>query len=188
MKIEQLKSIATSTTKNKKEIDLINNRVDLFFPFISKYMAMFDIIGILRESAFIAQILWESGKLRYTKEIASGNAYDTRTDLGNTPQVDGDGAKYKGRGLIQITGTSNYKAISLAFGEDFINHPELLEQPKNATKSACWWWKNHGLNELADLGKILTITKRINGGITGLTGRTLLYNNALNILKENETN
>lgn len=172
MTLEQLKQIASSAA---------HDRVELFFPYISKYMKMFEIIGRLREAAFIAQILWESGNLRYTKEIASGIAYEGRKDLGNNDK--GDGVKYKGRGLIQITGEANYKGLSIAFGEDFISFPELLELPKDATKSAAWWFLNHGLNKLADESNFRLITKRINGGYNGLAGRTLLYEKALSILE-----
>lgn len=158
-------------------------RVDLFFPYLSKYMIMFDVVGKLREAAFLGQVLWESGNLRYTKEIASGIAYEGRKDLGNTHK--GDGVKFKGRGLIQITGESNYKELSDIFGEDFINHPELLETPRFACKSAAWFFKRHGLNELADKSMFNLITKRINGGYNGLAGRTLIYEKALKVLVEN---
>jgi len=84
--------------------------------------------------------------LNYNKEIASGAAYEYRKDLGNI--YPGDGVKFKGRGLIQITGRSNYTAAAKALGIDCINHPELLEQPEWAVKSACWWWENKGLNEI----------------------------------------
>jgi putative chitinase len=172
MTLEQFQQITTAKP----------DRVNLFYPYLSKYMQLFGISGRLREAAFLGQVLWESGQLRYTKEIASGNEYDTRTDLGNTSQIDGDGAKYKGRGLIQITGTSNYKEISTIFGEDFINHPELLETPRFACKSAAWWFNHHGLNELADQQNFNRITKIVNGGYNGLAGRTLIYEKALNIL------
>ena len=167
---DQLQEITTASQQ----------RVDLFYPYLSKYMTMFDVVGKLRESAFLGQVLWESGNLRYTKEIASGIEYEGRKDLGDTHP--GDGVKYKGRGLIQITGESNYKEISNVFGEDFINHPELLETPRFACKSAAWWFKHHGLNELADKGNFRAITKIVNGGYNGLAGRTLIYEKALKVL------
>ena len=97
-------------------------------------------------AAFIAQIGHESGQLRYVEELASGKAYEGRKDLGNT-QV-GDGVRFKGRGLIQITGRANYTQLSKDLGEDFIKHPELLSTPKYAVQSACWFWNKNKLNDL----------------------------------------
>ncbi len=138
-----------------------------------------------RQAAFIAQILHESACFRYTKEIASGAAYDTgqlAVRLGNTPQKDGDGEKYKGRGDIMITGFANYKAVSKGLDVDFITHPELLEQPKYAVQSACWWWTTHGLNALADKGDFQGITKKIDGGYNGYLDRVMYYKRALAVL------
>lgn len=149
----------------------------IYLPLLIKYMTQYEINTKLRISAFIAQIGHESGSLVYTKELASGDAYEGRKDLGNVQK--GDGRKYKGRGLIQITGRNNYSSISSAFGIDFLSNPELLEQPEYAVKSACWWWKTHGLNELSDRGEFLKITKVINGGTNGLLDRQSIYNRAL---------
>jgi putative chitinase len=113
----------------------------------NKYMSQFGITTDKQIAAFFAQIGTESGQLKYAKEIASGSAYEGRKDLGNTQP--GDGVRFKGRGLIQITGRSNYEKASKALGADFINQPELLEQPEWAVKSACWWWANAGLNKIA---------------------------------------
>ncbi|CAI8794283.1 putative chitinase [Pseudomonas chlororaphis] len=113
--------------------------------------------------------------------------YDTGTlaaRLGNTPEVDGDGQKYRGRGLIQVTGRANYQACSEAlFGDSrLLNTPELLENPVYAALSAGWFWQRAGLNSLADKGDFLTITKRINGGTNGLVDREALYERALKVL------
>jgi putative chitinase len=118
-----------------------------YLPWLNKYMPQYGIISDKQVAAFFAQIGTESGQLKYNKEIASGSAYEGRRDLGNSNP--GDGVKYKGRGLIQITGRSNYEKACKALGADFINHPELLEQPEFAVKSACWWWSNAGLNKVA---------------------------------------
>jgi putative chitinase len=171
MTLEQFKKIAVNATQAN---------IILFYPYLVKYMAMFDIVGVLRESAFIANALWESGNLKYTEEIASGKAYEGRKDLGNLHP--GDGVKYKGHGIFQITGEDNHRELSIFFGEDFVNHPELLEEPRNATKSACWWFKHHGLNELADQRRFNKIVSTINGGYKGLAGRTLIYEKALTVL------
>ena len=85
----------------------------------------------------------------------------------------GDGYKYRGRGLIQITGRANYMAYtnSPRCKGDIITHPELLEKPLGAVKSAMWFWKEHGLNELADKDSVLAVTGEINGGTNGLESR-----------------
>lgn len=154
-----------------------SNRVK-YLDFLNKYMEFYEINTPIRKKMFLAQIGHESGQLRYCEEIASGEAYDTGNlakRLGNTPEKDGDGQKYKGRGLIQITGQGNYEEISKAFGIDFLSNPTLLSSPEYAVKSACWWWNKHGLNELSDKGDVRVITKRINGGYNGLADRTHLF-------------
>jgi putative chitinase len=120
-----------------------------------------------RQAAFLAQVAHESGELRYTEEIASGQAYEGRADLGNTEP--GDGRKFKGRGLMQVTGRANYGDCSLALYGDarLLDEPELLEQPWGACQAAAWFWQAHGLSLLADAGKFESITRVINGGLTG---------------------
>jgi len=118
-----------------------------YIPYLNRYMPEYGIKTDKQIAAFFAQIGHESAHLNYSKEIASGAAYEGRKDLGNI--YPGDGVKFKGRGLIQITGRSNYTAAAKALGIDCVNHPELLEQPEWAVKSACWWWANAGLNKIA---------------------------------------
>jgi putative chitinase len=89
--------------------------------------------------------------------------------MGNTE--DGDGAKYIGRGLIQLTGKDNYKAFGDAIGEDLLANPELVQEPRYAALSAGWFWNKRGLNALADVMDIATMTKRINGGSIGIDDR-----------------
>ncbi len=105
-------------------------------------------------------------------------AYGNR--MGNT--APGDGWKYRGRGLIQITGKNNYQACGEALGLDLIAQPELLEKPQHACMSAAWFWATNGLNTLADAGKFDAITQRINGGQTGAADRLVLYVRALKVL------
>ena len=157
-------------------------RVDKYLPLLNKYMSEYKITGVYRESAFIAQILHESGKFFYTQEIASGKAYEFRKELGNTSA--GDGVKYKGRGFLQITGKFNYQKISKSLGIDFVNKPELLCLPAYCVESACWMWVNMGLNILADNQEFKTITRRINGGLNGYAHRLSFYNKALKVLKD----
>ena len=110
-----------------------------YIEWLNYYMPIYKINTDERIAAFIANIGVESGNLIYNKEIASGAAYEGRKDLGNIQK--GDGKRFKGRGLIQITGRYNYTLISEDVGEDFISNPELLETPKYAVLSACWYFK-----------------------------------------------
>ncbi|MAF04965.1 MULTISPECIES: glycoside hydrolase family 19 protein [unclassified Herbaspirillum] len=155
-------------------------KADVFAGPLTDAMAEFDISNKARQAAFIAQIGHESGQLRYVRELASGSAYEGRKDLGNT--MAGDGVKYKGRGLIQITGKANYTALMMALGIDCLEHPEVVEEPTNACRSAAWFWHEKGLNALADQGNFLAITKRINGGTNGLEDRQVLWTKAKEVL------
>lgn len=163
-------------------------RAEVFLAPLNAAMAEFEINTQPRMAAFLAQIGHESGSLRYTLELASGAAYDTgrlAARLGNTPEDDDDGEKYRGRGLIQVTGRDNYMACSKAlYGEEqhLIEHPELLELPDAACRSAAWFWKSRKLNELADVHDFTRITKRINGGTNGLGERLWLYSQAQKVL------
>ena len=142
--------------------------------YILRYAQEFDINTPLRWAHYLAQIAHESAELRYSEEIASGKAYDTgklAIKLGNTPEADGDGQKYKGRGLIQVTGRANYEAYKQYCGFDVVRQPELLAKPVGAIRSSMWFWKTKGLNELADRDEFTAITKRINGGTNGLEDR-----------------
>ncbi|EJT83056.1 chitinase [Pseudomonas putida S11] len=124
------------------------------------------IVTPTRQAAFIAQIGHESGQFRYVRELGNDKylaKYDTGTlaaRLGNTPTADGDGQKYRGRGLIQITGHDNYEACGEALGLDLVNQPELLELPQHAAASAAWFWQSRGLNTLADRGDFVGITRQ----------------------------
>jgi putative chitinase len=168
----------------KEQLSLIypfaKARIDIFLPFLNKYAGEYQVNTKLRIAANIAQIGHESCQLRYTEEIASGAAYEGRKDLGNT--LPGDGVKFKGRGLIQITGRSNYTLLSKDFGIDFINNPALLSSPEWAVRSAFWFWKVNNLNTLADISDFKGITRKINGGYNGLADREALYKKGLEVL------
>jgi putative chitinase len=137
-----------------------------------------------RQAAFIAQVGHESGRLAYVKELwgptPAQERYEGRADLGNT--VKGDGFRYRGRGLIQITGRANYAKCALAMALDVVNQPELLEQPVYAALSAAWFWSVNGLNGLADLEDFERITRRINGGTNGLKDRREIWERAKGVL------
>ena len=126
----------------------------------------------LRVAHFLAQVGHESGELRYCEELASGDAYEGRKDLGNTQP--GDGRRFKGRGLIQLTGRSNYTAYSKARGIDYTTDAGaklVASDPETAVDVACWFWTTHNLNQWADQDDVTTVTKRINGGLNGFDDR-----------------
>jgi putative chitinase len=143
-----------------------------------------------RQAAFLAQLGHESGELNHVRELG-GDQYLSKYDtgalaarLGNTPEADGDGQRYRGRGLIQITGHNNYLRCSLAlFGDErLLRTPELLELPKWAAESAAWFWWVRGLNALADQNEFEEITRKINGGLNGLQDRLQLWERARAVL------
>lgn len=143
-------------------------------------MERYQINTPVRVACFIAQITHESGSLKYLKELASGRAYEGRTDLGNTQP--GDGVRFKGRGLIQVTGRDNYTRLAKELNIDCVNHPELLEQPEYAALTAGWFWSLKGLNKYADQEDMKTITKRINGGLNGFEDRMTHFRRCKTVL------
>lgn len=176
--LEQLTQIMPTASK----------KATIFIEPLNAAMEEFGINTPKRQAAFLAQIAHESGSLRYVRELASGEAYDTgrlAERLGNTPEDDDDGRRYKGRGLIQITGNANYRHCSHAlFGDEqvLLDNPELLETPENACRSAAWFWNSRKLNELADTENFVKITIRINGGTNGLADRLVYYERARKVL------
>lgn len=179
----------TTTLQNKpmQPKDLILKALELFpkskpaSDFFVKFCQESSIDTPLRVSHFFAQLAHESGEFQYIKELGNDkyfDKYDTgkiAANLGNTPEKDGDGAKYKGRGYIQVTGAANVKAASLAkFGDTrLLKDPTWLETVEGAAWSAVWFWTSRKLNTLADKDDVLGITKKINGGTNGLEDRKL---------------
>lgn len=174
-------------------------------------LGIYNIDTPLRASAFLAQIGHESNRLKaveenlnygaaglkatfgkYFKENGLVDSYARKPQMianrvyanrnGNGDEQSGDGWRYHGRGLIQITFKTNYESCGRALGVDFVSNPTLLADPKYATLSAGWFWDSRNLNEYADNEDFLTITKRINGGINGIEDRTKLYEKAKEVL------
>ncbi len=137
----------------------------------------FDIATPQRIAAFIAQTGHETMGYKLTRELwgptQAQRAYEPPSkkahDLGNVNT--GDGKRFLGRGLIQITGRANYRACGQALNVDLEAEPALLEEVPLAVRSAAWWWNKHGCNELADKGDFVALTRRINGGTNGLDDR-----------------
>lgn len=146
--------------------------ISAYHPLLRDTLARYRIDTPLRAAHFFAQIAHESGCLRYTEELASGAAYEGRRDLGNL--YVGDGPRFKGRGLIQLTGRANYREYGRACQRDFEHHdaPALLgRDPALAVDVAGWFWARRQLNEWADRDDLPGITRRINGGLNGLEQR-----------------
>ena len=146
-----------------KPTDTIRERAKKYYAHLVDVAGIFKINTPMRWAQFIATLVHESGAFRYVEELASGDAYDTRTDLGNTPEIDGDGRKYKGRGLIQTTGKDNYTRLTQVTKIDFVNNPDKLEEPYWATYAAGLFWQDKALNSYADRGDFLNCQIRVNG-------------------------
>lgn len=129
----------------------------------------YEIVTGLRLAHFMGQCAHESGGFRYMEEIASGQAYEGRRDMGNTQP--GDGRRYKGRGPIQLTGRANYRDFGRDVGIDFEAHPEIVAFPSIGLMAACRYWFGRGLNAKADADDLIGITRAINGGTNGLEDR-----------------
>ena len=177
---------------------------------LNQAMACFDVDTPLRQAGFLAQVGHESGSLSTVVENLNYSALalqqvfgkyftaDSAADyarqperianrvyagrMGNGDEASGDGWRFRGRGLIQVTGRSNYQRCGSAlhqafdgYGVDLLAAPETLELPADAALSAAWFWSANGLNELADAGDIVAMTKRINGRTNGLEDRRKLY-------------
>lgn len=143
-------------------------RFKKFFPHLTATMHRYEIDRPLRQAHWLAELMHESGEFWYVSEIADGSAYEGRKDLGNTEP--GDGKRFKGRGLMQLTGRANYAAYSKYAGIDFIQAPELLTEPRHAVDVSGWFWYSRGLNAYADRDDVFQIAKRING-LNRLTGK-----------------
>jgi putative chitinase len=167
---EQLASIIVPTHYDDARLQTITDALNQTF-------IKYNINTILRICHFLAQVLHESGAFRYSTEIWGNTpaqlAYDTRVDLGNTPEHDGDGYLYRGRGWFQLTGKGNYKAASAEFGQDFVTNPDLVAHEPWDGLVAGWFWNRKGLNVFADKDDVVSITKKINGGYNGLNERKM---------------
>lgn len=165
----------------------------LVFP-LNKTLPEFGIDTPLRVAAFLTQAAHETAGFRTLVEYGSGdgddadafddyltNNYDRRTDLGNTPELDGDGERYRGRGIFQLTGRDNYRRYGKRLGLDLLAHPELAATPAIAVRAACLFWNDKGLNRYADHQDFVGMTRRINGGLNGLEDRRRYYARARGI-------
>ena len=198
------------TKEQLKQILPKNPYIDHWFNALSKLLPDYEINTPQRIAAFIAQCSHESGgftalkeNLNYKaptlrklfakyfptdalaeqyagkQELIANKVYGNR--MGNGDEASGDGFRYCGRGLIQLTGKNNYMAFAESIETPVEEIPEFLGTFEGAVQSACWFWETNNLNQWADKDDILTLTKRINGGTIGLEDRTKHYNHALEI-------
>ena len=156
---------------------------DQQFNDLNSCLQRFEINTVPRIRHFLSQTAHESGGLRWMEEIASGSAYEGRRDLGNTSP--GDGRKYKGAGVIQLTGRHNYQKFA-----DFIKDQKVMQGHSYVAQvypftSAGFWWKNNNMNALCDRGgTVKEVTKRVNGGYNGLSDRQRYYDKACQVIKQ----
>ena len=146
--------------------------VDSYHSLILTSKNNYDVNTPLRPAHFLAQVGHESLSFTYTEEIASGAAYEGRKDLGNSEK--GDGTRFKGRGLIQLTGRVNYEAYGKHIGVDLLKEGDedlVSRVAKLAVDAAFWFWYSRKLNRYADLDDIRAVTRRVNGGFNGLDDR-----------------
>ena len=186
---------------------------DYYYEALNKILPQYGINTKLRICHFLAQVLHESGHLKYKSENlnysaktlrsvfgkyfktdAIANEYARKPEkianrvyanrMGNGDEASGDGWNYRGRGLIQLTGKTNYANCGKSIGLDLISDPDLLTKSAEAcVRSACWFWKINNLNALADKDSATSITKRINGGTNGLADRNKILNLAKSVIK-----
>ena len=200
----------TFTKEQLQSIIGNNPNLDGWYEALSNVLPEYEINTPQRVAAFIAQCTHESGgfkrlkeNLNYkweslrkvfpkyfpTDELAQEYAHKQEQianrvyggRMGNGDEASGDGFRYCGRGLIQLTGKNNYTKFAESIGMSVEEVPALLETFEGAVKSACWFWNTNNLNQFADSGDILTMTKRINGGTIGLEDRIKHYNHALEV-------
>lgn len=188
---EEQAGISITSNQLKKIMARASEKnIHLYLPFLNATMQEFHIDTTLRVCHFLAQIAHESGELRYVRELASGEAYDSgrlAVMLGN--KFPGDGPKYKGRGLIQLTGRGNYQNFqdwldrTEADAPNIMEHPEKLEQPLLASIVAGWYWDMRNINHFADLDDVIMVTKKVNGGRNGLDRRIAYLNRAKDVFE-----
>ena len=195
-----------------KFAQLISHNTAEWYQALINNLPLYEINTPERVAAFIAQCAHESGGFKRLKEnlnykweslrrvfpkyfptddVAQEYAHKPEqianriygSRMGNGDESSGDGFRYCGRGLIQLTGRNNYTKFAESIGMAVEEVPQLLETYDGAVKSACWFWSSNNLNQWADAGDILTMTKRINGGTIGLEDRIKHYNHAMEVLQ-----
>lgn len=174
-----LKTLKKHITKGLNEDSLIaimalgkSSTLKLYISLLTSALPKYQVNTPLRIAHFLSQVGHESMSFVYTQEIASGEAYEGRADLGNTEK--GDGVRFKGRGLMQLTGRANYKSYGKHINIDLLklgNEQIVATTPKYSLDVSLWFWDSRKLNRYADNDDIRSITRRVNGGYNGLEDR-----------------
>jgi putative chitinase len=199
------------TKDHLKQLLPKNPYIDQWHKALSQLLPDYEINTPQRIASFIAQCAHESGEFRfltenlnykaesllkvfpkYFKDMGTAKAYEKKPEkiankiyadrMGNGNEASGDGWRYRGRGLIQLTGKTNYTWFAASLEISPEEAAEYTQTFEGAAQSACWFWETNKLNEWADKGDILTMTKRINGGTIGLEDRIKHYEHALHVL------
>jgi putative chitinase len=165
-----LNSIAPKYSGKKR--DTQHAIIEEIAPIFGAMLDAFDVTSDLRIAHFSAQIAHESAGFATTAEYSTGDQYENRRDLGNIKP--GDGQRFKGRGLIQLTGRANYRRFGTVVGLPLEDEPQLAEEPRISLRIACEFWRDLRLNEAADRDDLVAVTRRINGGLNGLAERSIL--------------
>ena len=201
------KSKYSTVAENDKQWPNAAAKRAAYLPFLQQAMEEFEINTYLRKAAFLAQLAHESGELKYMEELASGEKYEGNIEnLGNTQK--GDGRRFKGRGPIQLTGRANYEKYGEKLDLDLVNNPTIAATKEVGFRIAGQFWKDHGLNELADKGtQIVDVTRtrkgggkfvekhpafdaitfRINGGFNGKDERIKYYERGKKVLSKGDS-
>ena len=199
------------TKEQLKQLLPKNPYIDQWYNALSQLLPDYDINTPQRIAAFLAQCAHESGEFvwlaenlnykaaslrkvfpKYFPDDATAAAYEKKPEkianriyanrMGNGDESSGDGWKFCGRGLIQLTGRDNYQAFADSLQISVDEAAQYLETFEGCVQSACWFWENNNLNALADQGNIDAISKKVNGGTEGLENRRNFYHQALQIL------
>lgn len=199
------------TKEHLQEILPNNPNIDGWYDALVKLLPEYEINSSQRVAAFLAQCAHESGGFKalkenlnykaeslckvfpkYFRDMATATQYANQQEkianrvygnrMGNGDEASGDGYRYCGRGLIQLTGKDNYTAFAESIETPVEELPEYLSTFEGAVQSACWFWETNNLNQYADSNDIVTMTKRINGGTIGLEDRKKHYEHALHVL------
>ena len=171
---------AQIVSKQQAEALFGNTITDPQLQHLNSCLVRYKITTAPRLRHFLSQIAHESGGLQYTEELADGSDYEGRDDLGNVNA--GDGPKYKGAGVIQLTGRANYQAFSNAIADPKVMDGVTYVAAKYPFTSAGFWWNNNDMNALCDSGATVEqVTLRVNGGYNGLEDRQHYYQKACGI-------
>lgn len=182
--VDQLRAMALGRPKDSNMVSVVDA--------LNRYGSSFGLAQPHRLAHYLAQLLHESASFKYDREIwgptPAQQRYDTRTDLGNTPDRDGDGKKYRGRGPIQVTGRDNYRQFTRwaktfdPAAPNFEKDPDAIVTDPWEGLAPIWYWDTRGLNVYADQNNIEMVTRRINGGLNGFDGRVKYYGRAALVL------